>query len=140
MKPVLYVDDDDNDAFFMCHAWEVSGIDTPVIHLKDGQTAIDYLAGHGPYADREKHPLPCLLLLDLKMPRKSGFDVLDWIRQHPEMGCFRIVIVSGSDQKADVEHARGLGAIDYIVKSPILNVLTHILRERKDYWFSGCPK
>jgi CheY-like chemotaxis protein len=140
MKPVLYVDDDENDAFFMCHAWELAQITHPLIHLKDGQAAMDYLDGQGRYSDRKQHPFPCLLLLDLKMPRKSGFDVLYWLRERPALAALRVVVISGSDQSEDVARARDLGAIDYIVKTPVLKVLLEVLRNRKAVWFAPAAR
>src|SRR6516162_1884132 len=81
---------------------ELLRIPNPLIDVPDGQQAIEYLVGSGRYADRHKYPFPCLLLLDLNMPGKSGFDVLCWIRQHPDLKSLRVVIISGSDQEKDI--------------------------------------
>ena len=81
---ILLVEDEVNDVFFMKHAFEEVGILNPLQVAVDGQEAMDYLGGHGAYADRERFPLPCLTLLDLKLPRVMGLEVLQWIREQPE--------------------------------------------------------
>src|SRR5256885_17080895 len=81
MKTILQVEDDPNDVFFLQHAMTKAGVANPVQVATDGQQAIDYLRGAGKFADREQFPLPCLVLLDLKLPHVMGLDVLRWIRQ-----------------------------------------------------------
>jgi CheY-like chemotaxis protein len=137
MKPVLYAEDDANDVFFMRHVWKQAGVPNPLIHVKDGRQAIDYFAGHGHYADRKKHPLPCLLLLDLNLPGKDGFEVLRWLRQTPGFETFKVVVVSGSNQTADIAAAQKLGVTDYIIKTPIPKKLLETILEKKDLWLSG---
>ena len=134
IEPVLYAEDQADDVFFMRDAWSRAGLPHPFISVHDGQQAINYLAGNDPYADRKKHPLPCLLLLDLKLPRQSGFDVLRWIREHPTLNQLKVVIVSGSDHEADVAAARELGITDYIVKPPVPSRLVDIVRNRHARW------
>ena len=136
MRPVLYVDDDKDDVFFMHHAWEQLAIPNSLVDVADGQAAIDYLAGNGPFANRQKYPLPCLLLLDLNMPVKNGFEVLQWIRRHPNFKTLPVVIVSGSNQPSDVAAAKQLGITDYLVKPAGPAALIEILRVRKDRWLS----
>ena len=135
MKPVLYAEDERDDVFFMRYAWELAGIPNPLVEVKDGQEAIDYLSGQGIYSDREKHPLPCLLLLDLNLPGKNGFDVLRWVREHAEFKLLKVVIVSGSNQESDMEKARSLGVTDYIVKPSSPKLLLQIVQEKKESWF-----
>ena len=120
----------------MRHVWELAGIPNPLIDVKDGQEAIDYLEGKGHFSDREKYPLPCLLLLDLNLPGMNGFEVLRWVRQQPELKSLKVVIVSGSNQDTDVETARSLGITDYIVKPASPNRLLEILQEKKGDWLS----
>jgi CheY-like chemotaxis protein len=92
---VLYVEGDDNDVVLMRHAWKRVGVLHPLQVATDGDMALRYLSGIGPYADRVAHPLPCLALIDLKLPKGSGFDLLRWIRGtgHPYPTCCRLVIV-----------------------------------------------
>lgn len=134
MEPVLYVEDQPDDVFFMQHVWELAEIQNPLIDVKDGQEAIDYLAGRNTFSDRKKHPLPCLVLLDLNLPRKNGFEVLRWIREQPKLKDLKVVIISGSNQGSDQENARKLGIVDYIVKPTGLNRLLEIVREKIDQW------
>ena len=133
-SPVLYAEDDSDDVFFLRHAWNHAGIANQLINVPDGQQTIDYLSGQGPFADREKHPLPCLLLLDLNMPGKNGFDVLRWIRQQPDLDSLKIVILSGSNQERDINFAQRLGIIDYIVKPNDLRELTALIQKKKNTW------
>src|SRR5581483_4834593 len=83
MKPILQVEDDQNDVFFLQKAMKKAGVENPIQVACDGQQAIDYLQGAGKFADRLQFPLPCLMLLDLKLPHVMGLDVLKWIRQQP---------------------------------------------------------
>src|SRR5205823_5294142 len=123
------------DIFFMRHAWELSELPNELIALRDGQQAMEYLSGKGIYANRKKYPLPALLLLDLNLPRKGGFDVLRWIRQHRELATLKIVVVSGSNQDSDIALARSLGITDYIVKPSTPSKLLEIIQKQKPLWF-----
>jgi CheY-like chemotaxis protein len=134
MSPVLYVDDDADAAFFLHHVWERAQIPRPLLHLNLAQQAIDYLAGHGDYADRRKFPLPCLVLLDLNMPAMGGFDVLRWIRQQPHLAALKVVVLSGSHRETDLQTAQNLGALDYVTKPSDPSRLLQIVREKKTLW------
>ncbi len=113
---VLLVEDFDDDVFAFKWALKKADVTLPVQVATDGQRAIDYLSGFGAYADREAHPLPSLVFLDLKLPYVSGMEVLAWIRQRPELDSVPVVILSGSDEARDHEQAASLGAADYVVK------------------------
>jgi CheY-like chemotaxis protein len=116
-KPtVLLAEDEENDVFMMQRA--IRKLDSPVLLqvAKDGKEAIDYLAGEGAYANRELHPVPALILLDIKMPRKDGFAVLEWLKQDTLLPRIPVVMVTSSNLTADVEKALGLGASAYLVK------------------------
>src|SRR5262249_21297458 len=102
----------------------------------DGAGAIDYLAGKGEFADRTKYPLPCLLLLDLKMPYKDGFEVLQWVRRNDALKSLKVVIVTSSNLERDRARARALGVTDFIVKPPGIAGLVQILQERKEGWLT----
>src|SRR4030095_8087254 len=104
-KPILYAEDDPNDIFFMQRAFKQAGIVNPLHIVTSGTLAIDYLAGSGPYANREEHPLACLVLLDLNMPGKSGLDVLKWIRTQPRISTLPIVVITSSTQDSDIHRA-----------------------------------
>jgi CheY-like chemotaxis protein len=113
---ILLVEDDPNDVFFLQRAFTAAAIDNPLSVAQDGQEAIDYLSGLGKYADRARHPLPCLIILDLKMPRRTGMDVLQWLREQPVFRCIPVIVFSSSAQRYDVERAYGLGATAFVVK------------------------
>src|SRR5215467_11814013 len=86
--PVLYVEDDDNDVLLMRRAWAWVAVENPLQVVTDGEKALRYLSGDGPYANQVDYPMPCLVLLDLKMPKVTGLDVLRWIRSQPAFRIF----------------------------------------------------
>ena len=113
---LLIVEDDPDALFLLKRALIKTGLDTPVRVAMDGEEAVSYLAGQGIFADRTSHPLPCLILLDLKLPRKSGLEVLDWIRQQPRLRRIPVVIVTTSGEERDRRRALELGAREYYIK------------------------
>ena len=82
---ILMVEDDPNDVLLLKRALKKEGVTLPVQVVSDGQAAVQYLEGRGPYTDRDLHPLPCLILMDLKLPKKNGLEVLRWLRGHHEL-------------------------------------------------------
>lgn len=134
--PVLYAEDDENDAFFMQRAFRQARIPNPLTILSDGNLAIGYLSGAGPYADRQQHPWPCLLLLDLKMPGRSGFDVLTWVRAQPAAAALPVVVLTSSSQDNDIYRAYSLGANSYLVKPGKPDELLVIVNGLKQFWLN----
>jgi|SRR5215470_4293662 len=117
-KAVLYVEDDESDVFLMRRVWQKVGIPNPLLVVRDGQEATEYLLGVGEFADRAEYPLPTLMLLDLSLPRMSGFEVLAWLRcQEDGIRALPVVILSSSALFADIAAAKALGISDYWVKS-----------------------
>jgi CheY-like chemotaxis protein len=96
--------------------------------VDDGQEAIAWLAGQGNYQDRNQYPMPDVLIVDLKMPRKNGFEVIQWVRSKPELESLPIIVLSSSDIPGDVKRAYELGATTYFVKSPSFQELVQYLR------------
>jgi CheY-like chemotaxis protein len=131
---ILYVDDDDNDAFFLQRAFEQAGINHRLVVVEDGKAAIEYLAGNGAYTDRAKHPLPCLVLLDLNMPGVSGIEVLKWIRTTPSTCALPVIVLTSSNQDSDVHRAYVQGANGYLVKPSKIEEMIPMARALKDYW------
>jgi len=132
---ILQVEDDPNDVFLFQYAMRKAGVTNPIQVASDGQEAIDYLSGTGKFADREKYPLPCLVLLDLKLPYVMGLDVLKWIRQQP--GPARVVVLlSASGQEADIAAAYRLGANGYLVKPSQALKLPEMARAIRDFWLT----
>lgn len=135
-KAILYAEDDDDDALFMQMALERVGIADAFARVEDGRRALDYLGGCGEFSDRQKYPLPSLLLLDLKLPLKSGFEVLQWVQQQPTLKDMKVVVVSSSGQQSDIERAQKMGAVDYLIKPSAPSRLSEIIRNGWNRWFN----
>jgi len=113
---MLLADDSADDRLLIARALKALGTVKLIFTLEDGHEVIAYLEGQGPYADREKFPTPDLLLLDLKMPRVNGFEVLEWMRNHKSLKPL-IAVLSSSEVPDDMKRASALGANLYLVKS-----------------------
>jgi CheY-like chemotaxis protein len=131
---VLIVEDDPNDVRLLQRALRDNAITNPVKFMQDGQEAISYLEGAGQYSDREAYPYPGLLIIDLKMPRKSGMEVLIWLKDHPECYVIPAIIFTSSDQLIDVKLSYGHGANSYIVKPGTFEELKRTIRIIFEYW------
>ena len=135
--PVLVAEDDPNDVFLLRRAFQKAGVYNAVVVAHNGQEAIDYLNGDGPYRDRSDHPFPALMLLDLKMPLVDGFDVLAWLSQHPPKHRLPVVVLSSSNQEKDIERAQQMGANDYCVKPQQFEELVEIVKGVRDRWLAS---
>jgi CheY-like chemotaxis protein len=131
---ILLVEDDQNDVFFAQYAFKEAGIANPVQAVGDGQQAIDYLLGQGPYADRERFPFPCLVLLDLKLPIKMGLDVLRWVRSQPQLKNLLVLVLTSSANVHDVDEAYRLGARAFLVKPVSTDERIKLARAIKQFW------
>jgi|ERR1051325_9123676 CheY-like chemotaxis protein len=127
--PLLFADDDENDTYFFQLALEKADVLNPLLTFADGQLLINYLR-------RPDRVCPSLLVLDLKMPRVSGFDVLQWIRARPGLGNFPVVVLSASQQETDLKKAFELGATDYKVKPPDPAGLAAFVAELCERWLT----
>ena len=116
MKNVLLVEDNEDDMFFMKMACQRTGIPHAFHYVTDGALAIDYLAGNGPFADRTKHPVPNLVFLDIQLPKRSGHEVLGWIRSQPALKNLPVVMLTSSLAASDVSRAYELGVTSYLRK------------------------
>lgn len=134
MKPVLLVEDNDDDIFFMRRAFRNAAINNPMVVLQDGQSAIDYLGGRGEYINRTQHPLPGLILLDIKLPLRTGFEVLHWIRSDAKLRSLIVVVLTSSAETIDIDAAYRLGANSYLVKPPSSVALLDLTKNLKLYW------
>jgi CheY-like chemotaxis protein len=131
---ILLVDDDANDVVLVTRAFTAIESDDQIQHAEDGEDAVAYLQGEGKYADRDTFPLPSLVLLDLKLPRMTGFEVLGWVRSQASLKRLPIVVVTSSNVRNDVNYAYELGANSYVTKPNNLAALTIIMRTIRDYW------
>jgi CheY-like chemotaxis protein len=131
---ILLVEDDRNDAMFMKMAFESAGVTGNLQEVRDGKEALEYLKGEGQFADRETHPLPYLLLLDLKLPHVMGMDVLKWVRQQPELNGVVVLVLTSSCNPAEIDAAYRLGANAFLVKPSSFQELQVMARTIKDFW------
>ena len=113
---IPYAEDEPDDILFLELALETAGSPCSLHSVIDGEQAVQYLSGKDPYADRTLHPLPGLVLLDINMPKKSGLEVLEWIRQQPRFKSLPVIMFTSSSRPEDQEKARELGADDYLIK------------------------
>ena len=133
---VLVAEDRDEDLFILRRAFEQLGFHTPVQYVRNGEQAIAYLAGEGRFANRVEYPLPNLLLLDLKMPRKNGFEVLNWIQQRPELNTLRTVVLTTSDDIFEVNRAYKLGASSFLTKPLNFTEFRDMIQAVHIYWLA----
>lgn len=117
-RTILVAEDSDAEVTLLEHAFSRVGINASIHFVRDGQEAIEYLQGDGSYHDRQIYKLPDLLLLDLKMPRLGGFDVLAWLQERSDCDCLVVVVLTSSDDPKDVTRAYQLHANSYLVKPP----------------------
>src|SRR6058998_998699 len=126
---ILLVEDDEADILLLRRAFRNAHIANRLVEVRDGQAAIQYLSGHADYADRARNPIPFLILLDLRLPKLSGFEVLAWIRDQPELAGLIIVVLTGSDRVPDVSKAHELGANSYLVKPGTFDELVEMVKQ-----------
>jgi CheY-like chemotaxis protein len=133
---ILHVEDREEDVFLLSYAFKRADIKNPVHVAADGQRAIDYLAGAGKFGDRQQFPMPGLVLLDLQLPYKMGLEVLEWIRQQPELKSIIIIVLSSSIHEGDIRRAYELGANAFLVKPSNADTLADICQALKHFWLT----
>lgn len=136
---ILIVEDNDDHAFFIEHAFRQARLANPTFRVSNGDEAVDYLAGVGKFSNRSEYPLPNLVLLDLKMPCRNGFEVLEWIRQQPGMKRLRVVVLTTSDEVRDVNRAYELGANSFLVKPVTAPDFMQVVKAVNSYWMLMSP-
>jgi CheY-like chemotaxis protein len=134
MKTVLLVEDNQDDVFVMKMACQRTGIPHLLQVVTDGAMALDYLSGNGVYADRTIHPLPDVLFLDIRMPKRNGHEVLKWIRSQPGLKNLPVVMLTVSTQTEDVDRAYELGVTSYLQKVACLAEFGQGVRIILKYW------
>jgi CheY-like chemotaxis protein len=131
---ILLAEDREDDIFLMRRAFSQANIINPIFVVRDGEETISYLKGEGKFSNRDEYPLPALLLLDLKMPRKNGFEVLQWIRAQPGLSALRVIVLTSSDQIWDVNRAYTLGANSFLVKPYDFMDLAAMMQTIRNDW------
>ena len=133
---VLVADDDANDVFFLRRAFQKAGLSCAILEVPDGERAICYLSGSDGFADRGRFPIPSLLFLDLKMPKVSGFEVLEWLQKHHGLMTLKVVVLSSSNLPGDMQKARALGAHDYRVKPADIDDMITMVKDVANRWLT----
>lgn len=131
---VLVAEDDDDDVVLLQRAFAKAGVNAQVDYVADGQKVIDYLLAKPPYQNQVGARLPDVLLLDLKMPRVSGFDVLQWLAEHPAYRPGQVVVLSASEIPEDIKRANTLHADHYLVKPHEPAELILMVKLLEPYW------
>jgi len=131
---ILVVEDEPTDLMLLQRAFTRTGTRSQIRSVADGDLAVAYLAGDGVYADRTQHPLPNLMLLDLKLPRRSGFEVLAWVRHNDQLGSLPTIMLTSSREPSDVDKAYALGANSYVAKPGSFDELVELVQVFERYW------
>jgi CheY-like chemotaxis protein len=125
-RVILLVEDNEDDVLLIRRAIKEAGLINPLQLVKNGEQAIDYLAGKGRFENRALYPLPSLVLLDLKLPLKSGHEVLAWIKQQSSLESMAVVVLTASEDPKDLKTSYELGASSFLVKPPAPRQLIEI--------------
>lgn len=121
--PILLVEDDPDDEFLIEQAFRTAAPGVRLHVVSDGEAAQHYLSGSGKYGDRTAHPFPALVLLDINLPKRTGLEVLEWMKQHPDLAHVPVIILSSSTQETEVERAYALDANAYLSKEGPIDAL-----------------
>ncbi len=131
---ILLIEDNSTDILLIERAFQHANVANPIRIVRDGDEAVDYLSGKGNYGDRTQYPLPSLILLDLKLPRRHGLEVLGWIKQQDLLKRIPVVILTASQEDIDVDRAYDLGVSSYLVKPVQLDALRKLVETINAYW------
>ena len=137
---VLSVDDNDVDGALLQRAFKRTAIPAKLFTVNEGPQALSYLSGVGIYQNREQYPIPDLILLDIRMPKMSGLEVLNWIRLQPDLKQATVLILSSSEQPEDITSAKRIGADGYLVKPTKFEDLQKLVRGLESDWLGKKTK
>jgi CheY-like chemotaxis protein len=139
---ILIAEDEEDYVLLIRRAFAEANLNNPVHVVSTGSEAMAYLKGEGKYANRDEYPLPELLLLDLKLPGFSGFEIIGWIRNQPGLLGLRIIVLTSSEQMNDVNDAYRLGANSFLMKPYDFVDLVQFSKFIRDFWLklSKCPE
>lgn len=131
---ILLVEDQPTDVLLVKRAFSRANATTVIQTVSDGDAAIAYLAGDGEFKHRDRFPFPHLLLLDLKLPRRSGLEVLEWVRKHGQFNRLPAIMLTSSSELNDVNQAYDLGVNSYLSKPTAFEDLMKMVQTIVDYW------
>ena len=133
---ILLVEDYPHDALFVMRSFRHAGVPNQLQIVESAEAAIQYLSASDPYADRTKHPLPGILIVDVRLPGLSGLDLLKWLQTRPELALMPVVMMAGTEKENDVRQALQLGAAAYLVKGQDMSVLVQMVLNARLDWAS----
>lgn len=131
---ILVVEDNAEEVILLRRAFQRTGMDIAVHFVSNGEEAIDYLSGADSYRDRAHFPEPDLVIMDLKMPRKGGFEVLEWFRNLQEGALIPVIVLTASSRESDIQRAYSLGASSYFIKPTSFDEFRGMIKAVYDYW------
>ncbi len=131
---ILLVEDTEDDVFFFRHALESSRLNARLVHVSNSEEAIAYLKAEPPFENRSIHPFPDMVVTDIKMPRGSGFEILEWLKHHPKCKVIPTLILTSSGQNPDVQRAYELGVNAYVQKPQTIHALGELLQVTYSFW------
>src|SRR5258708_4174419 len=134
---ILLVEDESADALLIERAFKAAGIENPIHFARDGDKALAYLEGINEYQDREEHPLPILILLDLKLPGMMGLQLLQWMRTRRDLRLLPVVVLTNSADDVNVRSAYEAGANSYLLKPADRNEITRVINIIQQYWLDN---
>jgi CheY-like chemotaxis protein len=136
IETILLVEDNPDDVLLIKRAFKKAGLGHSLQVATHGEEAVDYLSGGGGFADRDKHPFPALVLLDLQLPRRSGHEVLAWLRNQEDLRRLPVVVLTSSREPSDINRAYDLGANSYHVKPVAFDALLEMVQVVERYWLA----
>jgi len=131
---ILLIEDNRMDVELTLDGFKEAHIDNTIQVAKNGQEGLDYLFGRGDYADRQKYPLPHLILLDLKMPRVDGFEVLRQVKATPIIKRIPVIVLTSSKEEGDRALSYDIGANSYLVKPVSFEGFADVVKHINGYW------
>lgn len=131
---ILLIEDSESDTEILRQAFAKAGMRRPLQIVRDGVDAMSYLLGRGEFADRERYPMPSILLIDINLPRLSGLELLTWLRTQPEFSHLMVIVLTGSARIEAINHAYHMGAHSYLVKPVAHDELSELVRCFYQYW------
>jgi CheY-like chemotaxis protein len=135
-QTVLRVDDNPDDLLLFQLAWERAQVANPVRCTTSRKEAMDYLEGHGEFADRSAFPLPSVIVIDMCLPDGNASEFVRWIRSHPKLNRTVVIVLSGTAHQDDVNEAYRSGANSFLLKSPSPGHLHNVVSLIQSYWLN----